>query len=105
MPGVFFNTGFPGSSADKQSACHAGDLGSILGWEDPLEKGMAAHSSILVWMIPWTEEPGRLQSIGHDWATNTFPPLSFFSTTYLQSMGSQRVGHNWAMTHTCLTRK
>ena len=35
-----------------------------LGWEDPLEKGMATHSSIFVWRIPWTEEPGRLQSIG-----------------------------------------
>ena len=35
-----------------------------LGWEDPLEKGMATHSSILAWRIPWTEEPGRLQSIG-----------------------------------------
>ena len=35
-----------------------------LGWEDPLEKGMANHSSILVWRIPWTEEPGRLQSLG-----------------------------------------
>ena len=43
-----------------------------LGWEDPLEKEMATHSSILAWRIPWTEEPGRLQS-----------------------MGSQRVGHNW----------
>ena len=42
-----------------------------LGWKDPLEKGMATHSSILVWRIPWMEEPGRLQS-----------------------MGSQRVGHN-----------
>ena len=42
-----------------------------LGREDPLEKEMAAHSSILAWKIPWTEEPGRLQS-----------------------MGSQRVGHN-----------
>ena len=36
-----------------------------LGWEDPLEKGMAAHSSILAWRIPWTEEPGGLQSRGH----------------------------------------
>ena len=42
-----------------------------LGQEDPLEKEMATHSSILAWRIPWTEEPGRLQS-----------------------MGSQRVGHN-----------
>ena len=42
-----------------------------LGWEDPLEKEMATHSSTLAWKIPWTEEPGRLQS-----------------------MGSQRVGHD-----------
>ena len=35
-----------------------------LGWEDPLEKGTATHSSILAWRIPWTEEPGGLQSIG-----------------------------------------
>ena len=35
-----------------------------LGWEDPLEKGMATQSSILAWGIPWTEEPGRLQSMG-----------------------------------------
>ena len=35
-----------------------------LGWEDPLEKGMATHSSILAWRIPWTEEPGGLQSVG-----------------------------------------
>ena len=44
-----------------------------LGWEDPLEEGMATHSSILVWRIPWTEEPGGLQSIWlqrvrHDWS-------------------------------------
>ena len=43
----------------------------FLGWEDSLEKEMATHSSILAWKIPWTEEPGGLQS-----------------------MGSQRVGHN-----------
>ena len=47
-----------------------------LGWEDPLEKGMATHSSILVLRIPWTEEPGGLQFMGsqrvrHNWATNT----------------------------------
>ena len=35
----------------------------FLGWEDPLEKGMTPHSSILAWRIPWTEEPGRLQSM------------------------------------------
>ena len=48
-----------------------------LGEEIPLEKGMATHSSILAWRIPWTEEPGGLQSVGsqrvgHDWVTNTF---------------------------------
>ena len=48
-----------------------------LGWEDPLEKGMATHSSILTWRIPWTQEPGRLQSmgsqrVGHDRVTNPF---------------------------------
>ena len=42
-----------------------------LGWEDPLERGMATHSSIFAWRIPWTEEPGGLQStglqrVGHD---------------------------------------
>ena len=47
-----------------------------LGHDDPLEKGTATHSSILVWRIPWTEEPGRLESVGlqrvgHGWATNT----------------------------------
>ena len=48
-----------------------------LGWEDPLEKEMATYSSTLAWRIPWTEEPGGLQSIGlqrvgHNWVTNTF---------------------------------
>ena len=48
-----------------------------LGQENPLEKGMATHSNILAWRIPWTEEPGGLQSlgsqrVGHDSATNTF---------------------------------
>ena len=52
-----------------------------LGWEDPLEKGMATHSSILAWRIPWTEEPGGLQStgsqrVGHDWATSRSLSLS-----------------------------
>ena len=48
----------------KASACNAGDLSSSLGWEDPLEKEMATHSSVLAWKIPWTEEPGGLQSTG-----------------------------------------
>ena len=49
-----------------------------LGWEDPLEKGMDTHSSILAWRIPWREEPGRIQfmgsqRVGHNWGTNTTP--------------------------------
>jgi len=39
------------------------DMGLTVGWEDPLEKEMATHSSILAWRIPWAEEPGRLQSL------------------------------------------
>ena len=111
---LVFELGFPGSSADKESACDAGDPGSIpesgrspgegigyplqyswaslvaqmvknrsavwktrvrlLGWEDPLEEGMAHCSRVLAWRIPMDrEEPGGLQSIG-----------------------SQRVGHHWA---------
>ena len=107
--------GFPGHSAGKQSACKAGDPGSIpgllrspeegigyplqyswtslvaqsvknpptgqetwvrsLGWEDPLEKGVATHFTVLACRIPRTEEPGRLQPmklkrVRHDWVTN-----------------------------------
>ena len=73
--------GFPGGSEVKASACNAGNLGSIPGsgrspgegngnplqyscLENPMEKEMASHSSILAWKIPWTEEPGRLQNTG-----------------------------------------
>ena len=47
----------------KNPPASAGDAGSILGGKDPLEKGMATHSSILAWRVPWTEEPGGLQSM------------------------------------------
>ena len=53
---------FPRGSAGKESASSAGDLGLSLFQDDPLEKEMAAHSSILAWRIPWTEEPGGLYS-------------------------------------------
>ena len=43
----------------------------LLGWEDPLEKEMATHSSILAWRIPWTEEPGRVQSMGSQESDST----------------------------------
>ena len=48
----------------KNLPANAGDAGLILGWEDILEKEMTMHSSILAWDIPWTEEPGVLQSMG-----------------------------------------
>ena len=59
-----------------------------LGWEDPLEKEMATHSSILAWRIPWTEEPDGLRSmgsqrVGHDWATS----LHFHSAYKLNKQG------------------
>ena len=67
--------GFPGGSVVKNLTPNTGDAG------DPLEKEMATHSSILAWKIPWTEEPGGLQSTGsqrvrHDWATS----LHFFTS-------------------------
>ena len=69
--------GFPCSSVSKESACSAGSQAQSLGWEDPLEKEMATHSSILVWKISWTEDHGGLQSMGsqrvrHNSATNTY---------------------------------
>ena len=70
---VMFISGLSKWESSKESDCNAGDTGSVLGWEDALEEGMAIHSSTLAWRIPWTEEPGRLQS-----------------------MGSQRVRHNWS---------
>ena len=56
--------GFPGGSNGKESACNAGDPGLIPGSGRTLQKGMATHSNILAWRIPWTEEPGVLESIG-----------------------------------------
>ena len=66
---------FPRWLSGKESSCSAGvsrDESWSLGWEDPLEEGMTIYSSILVWRILWTEEPGGLQSMGwprvkHDW--------------------------------------
>ena len=56
--------GFPDGSDSNESAYSAGDLSSIPGQEDPLEKEMATHSSTLAWKIPWTEETGGLQFMG-----------------------------------------
>ena len=55
---------FPGGSDSKESACNAGDLGSVPGSGRSPGEGNGSHSSILAWKIPWTEEPGGLQSMG-----------------------------------------
>ena len=117
--------GIPGGSAEKESACNAGDPGSIpglggsaeegigyplqyswaslvaqlvktlpamretwvqsLGWEDTLEKGKATHSTILAWRIPWTIQSMGLQRVGHDWAPFTFPFLGISTESALQN--------------------
>ena len=73
------STGFPGSSVVKNPPAMQEPQGTqvrSLGWKDPLEEEMAPQSLILAWEIPWTEEPGRLWSVG-----------------------SHRVGHGWATEH------
>ena len=61
---VMFHISFPGSSVVKNLPTKLETQVLSLGWEDPLEKEMATHSSILAWEIPWTEEPSGLQSMG-----------------------------------------
>ena len=67
--------GFPSGSNSKASTCYAGDPSSIPGSGRSPGEGKATHSIILAWRVPWTEEPGKLQSMGsqrvrHDWATH-----------------------------------
>ena len=74
--GSYYPVGFPGASVVRNPPAMRETQETqvrSLGWENPLEKEMATHFSILAWKIPWTMEPGRLLF-----------------------MGSQRVGHNWA---------
>ena len=94
----------------------------FLGWEEPLEKEMATHSSTLAWKIPWTEKPGGLQSmglqrVGHDWSNLAAAAAAALTMEKamaprssalawkipwmkepggLQSMGLLRVRHDWA---------
>ena len=70
--------GFPGGSDGKQSACNVGDVGLIPGWEDPLEQGMAAQSSILAWRIhmdrgAWLATVHGVTRVRHDLVTTTPP--------------------------------
>ena len=78
-----------------------------LGWADPLEKGMAIHSNILAWGVPWTEEPGGLQSMGSkesDTAERLTPPLkvmSGFSSSYFVLWFSCSVVSNFLQPMNC----
>ena len=74
---------FPGGSDNKESACNAGHSGLIPELGRSLEKGMATHSRILAWGVPWPEEPDRLQSMGsqrvrYDWASDIYTQPHFF---------------------------
>ena len=64
-------------------------------WEDPMEKGMATHSSILVWRIPWTEEPGRLQSMGSQRVWDNWVINNFTFIVYLHYCDSFRRTAKW----------
>ena len=62
-----YSEGFPGGASSKEPSCQRRRRETqvrTLGWEDPLKEGMATHTTILSWRIPWTAEPGKLQSIG-----------------------------------------
>ena len=89
-------SGFPGGSDGKEYDYNVRDSCSVPGSGRSLEKGMAAHSSILAWRIPWTEEPGRLQSMGsqrvrHDLATKqqwTIVEYLYYKTSLWKSKNS-----------------
>ena len=69
-----------------------------LGWEDPLEKEMAIHSSTIAWKIPWTEEPGRLQSMGSQRVGNSINTITFSHS--VQLLGHVRLfATPWTVAH------
>ena len=82
----------PSGSEDKASACNTGDLGSILSWEDPLEKEMATHSSILAWKIPWIEKLVGYSPWGHKSRTQlsnfTFTPKLTNKVNFFKTVGN-----------------
>ena len=91
-----YNSGFPGGSVVKKLAATQEPKEMqvrSLGGEDPLEEGMETHSSILAWSIPWTEEPGGLQSmgswrVGHDWSNlaHTYERYNWDTIKSIQSI-------------------
>ena len=97
--------GFPDGSAGKESACNAGDTGDvglIPGSGRSPGEGNAAHSSVLDWEIPWTEEPGRLQSMGSQQSDTT----ECMELTHKCSSGrSQKTIYFKDFLHNLLSRK
>ena len=78
--GHMLTQGFPGGASGNEPICQCRRRKDApvqsLGWEDPLEEGMATHSTVLAWRILWTEGPGELQTmglqrVGHNWTTQT----------------------------------
>ena len=68
---------------------------NYLDWEAPLEEGMATHSSILAWRIPWTEEPGRLQSLGSHRVGHNWSDLAQHSTAFLSFLSLSLLIFKW----------
>ena len=101
-----YNMGFPGGAEVKNLPANAGDVGdvgSILGGEDSLEKEMATHCSIPAWNIPQTEEPGGLQSMGSqsrtrldDGALRHYHPIFTTIISCLDGCSSPQRGLNHA---------
>ena len=81
--------GFPSHSMVKNPPANAGDVGSIPEWGRPPEKEMATHSSILAWKIPWTEEPGGLQSMGSQKSQTRLGDDNTRTHTGISSVGVQ----------------
>ena len=92
---VYHLWGFPPGAVVKNPTANTGDVVQSLGQEDLLEKEIATHSNILVWKIPWTQEPGMLQSlgsqrIGHDLATKQQQYVIYDQTSYHWSYSSKK---------------
>ena len=104
--------GFHCGSDGKESACKTGYPGLIPGWEDPLQKAMATHFHIFAWRIPWTKEPGGLQSIGPQRVSHTHTHTHAHTCTHTRRVywlthsgaGNFRTWGElgeWYVNHTC----
>ena len=99
--------GFLGDSDDKESACSSADPGSVPGLGRSPGEGNGTYSGILNWRISWTEEPVGLQSMGsqrvrHNWATNTFYMAQVYKSVW--QFGICCLCQKYALLHKCLNR-